>query len=334
MCDYSCHLLALMSVFVHPDLQGSQARAISNGYSSPTQRSPDGPPRPSTPESPEILRELRRYAASTDEDMAGTPGGLPSPLDMSSGATSDSQHYQSGDLRDDVPAAAASEVRGNKRKLSANSSKQFGSKRASAAGRYPGTSLGSGGSYPQAGLTSSSSMMGNMGHMTHPYHMGGGGGSSSFLQNTGQALGDLQAMFPSAASDLLGQGNGHLPPTVPSCSSLSSVYSSTGPAVSSASAPSSSSSSSSSLAQGSLPPYLMNPSMAGLLSPGYSLNYGGSEPRMYSNPPGGFPSSGPGSYSGPRSSLLGMALSQADGLLAGETDHSSSDDDVIEVMGQ
>uniref|UniRef100_A0A8C5FM62 Uncharacterized protein n=1 Tax=Gadus morhua TaxID=8049 RepID=A0A8C5FM62_GADMO len=300
------------------DLQGSQARAI-NGCSSPTQSSPDGPPRPSSPESPEILRELRRYAASADEDMAGAPGGLPSPLDMSSGAASDSQHYQSGDLRDDLPAASASDLRGNKRKLSANSSnKPFSSKRASAAGRYQGMSLGSGGSYPQAGLTSSSSMMGNMGHMTHPYHMGTGGGPSSFLQNAGQALGDLQAMFPSAASDLLGQGNGHLPSTVPSCSSLSSVYSSAGPAVSA----------------GSLPPYLMNPSMAGLLSPGYSLNYGGSEPRMYSNPPGGFPSSGPGPYSGSRSSLLGMALSQADGPLAGDTDHSSSDDDVIEVMGQ
>ena len=329
--------MVLMSVSAHQD---SQAHAVSNGCSSPTQRlhSPDGPPRPSTPESPEILRELRRYANSTDEDTAGAPSDLPSPLNISAVPAGDSQ---SSDLRVDLPAATG-DVRGTKRKLSANnnSGKQFGTKRGSAAGCFPGMSLGSGVTYPSAGLTSSSSLMGNMGQMTHPYLMGSSGGSSYLT--AGQTLGDLQAMFPSAVSDPLGQGNGHLPSTAPSCSSLSSVYSSAGPAVSSAPSPSTSSSS---LAQGSLPPYMMNPSMAGLLAPGYSLDYSQSEPRMYSNPLGGFPSSGPGSgssgflpgsFSSTRSSLLGMALSQADAPLTRETDNggSSSDDDVIEVMGQ
>ncbi|KAJ3603212.1 hypothetical protein NHX12_030955 [Muraenolepis orangiensis] len=317
----------------------SQAHAVSNGCSSPTQRqqSPDGPQRPSTPESPEILRELRRYAASTDRDTTGEASDLPSPLDMSAAPGGDSQCGRSGHLREDLPPAMA-DIRGIKRKLSANNSnnnggsKQFGSKRASAAGRFPGMSMGSGATYPSTGLTSPSSLMGNMGPGTHPYLMGSSGGSS-FLQTAGQTLDDLQAMFPSAASDLLGRGNGHSPSMAPSCSSLSSVYSSTGPAVSSAP---SASTSSSSQAQGSLPPYLMNPSMAGLLSSGYNLNYGQSEPRMYSDPLGGFPSSGPTSFSSPHSSLLGMALSQTHAPLTRDAHDggSSSDDDVIEVMGQ
>lgn len=310
---------------------------VSNGCSSPTQRqlSPDRPPLPATPESPEILRELRRYA---DEDAAQVPSDLPSPLDMSSAPASDLQHNQPGHTRDDL-ATTAGDIRGNKRKLSTNGNggggKQFGSKRASAAGRFPGMSLSGGGvTYPSASLTSSSSLMGNVGHMNHPYLMGGGGSSgSAYLQTAGQTLGDLQAMFPSAASDLLGQGSAHLPSTAPSCSSLSSAYAATGPAMSSAP---SASTSSSSLAQGSLPPYMMNPSMAGLLAPGYSLNYSQSEPRMYSNPLGNFSSPGLGSFSSPHSSLLGMALSQADPPFIRETDNggSSSDDDVIEVMGQ
>jgi len=311
------------------------SHVVSNGCSSPTQQqlSPDRPPPPSTPESPEILRELRRYAASADEDAAGVPSDLPSPLDMSSTPASDSQHNQSDHIRHHL-AAAAADIRGTKRKLSTNNSngggsKQFGSKRASAAGRFPGMSPSSGVTYPSGSLSSSSSLMGNMGHMTHPYLMGGSSGGSAYLQTAGQTLGDLQAMFPSAASDLLCQGSAHLPSAAPSCSSLSSGYAATGPTMSSA--PSASTSSSS-----SLPPYMMNPSMAGLLAPGYSLNYSQSEPRMYSNPLGGFPSPGLSSFSSPHSSLLGMALSQADAPFIRETDNggTSSDDDVIEVMGQ
>ncbi|KAM4613378.1 helicase ARIP4 [Polymixia lowei] len=336
------------------DSQGSEIHPVSNGCSSPAeqQRSPDGEPRPSTPESPEILRELSRYTASTDNATAGVGNELSSPSDMSAvpaGDEGSSQHNQTSDLsrqlRDDLLGSTIG-VRGSKRKMSTDGhgNKQLGGKRASSAAHFPGLSLGSGLSFPSMGLNSSSLM----GHMGHQLLMGGSGGSS-FLQTPGQTMGDLQTMFSSAGTDLLSQsatGNGHLPSsTSSSCSSLSSVFSSAATTIPMSSTPSASTSSSS----GSLPPYLMNANMAGLLSSGFPLSYSQSllpEPRMYSNPllsgAGGFPAPSPSSaassflphFNNPTSSLLGAALSQPDTHLTTENGGSSSDDDVIEVTGQ
>ncbi|KAK5872494.1 hypothetical protein PBY51_013189 [Eleginops maclovinus] len=237
-------------------------------------------------------------------------------------------------------------MRGSKRRSTeSQGNTSMGSKRTSAASRYPGLSMGSSRlSFPSAGLNSSS-VLGNLGHMSHPLLMGGSGGSS-FLQNPGQTLADLQTMFTSAGSDLLRQpatGNGHLPSS--SSSSLSPVYSSASATIPMSSTPSAATSSS--LASGSLPPYLMNPNMAGLLSSGFPLNYSQSllsESRMFSSPllPGGFqmPNSSSNTssflshFNNPTSSLLGAALSQPDIHQSTENGGSSSDDDVIEVTGQ
>ena len=221
-------------------------------------------------------------------------------------------------------------------------------KRGSAVSRYPGMSLSGGLSYPQAGGLNPGSLMGALGHMSHPMLMGAGAGGgdaaggsssgSSYLQNPGHALCDLQAMFPTAGTNFLGPatGNGHLP----SSSSSTSAFSSTTTTM--ASLPPASSS--------SLPPYLLNPSMAGLLS-GFPLTYSQSQPRMYpgsmhlpgagmlsSATPSSTVSSYQAHYPGSPSSLLGAALSQPDSyphdLAAAENGGSSSDDDVIEVTGQ
>ncbi|XP_011612172.2 helicase ARIP4 isoform X2 [Takifugu rubripes] len=325
---------------------------VSNGCSSPVnqqQHSSNGEQQPSSPLSSEILTEFSRYAASSG--AGGTRNEMPSPSDTSSTPAGNEalQNNETLDLSrqlSDHLLSSGLEVRGGKRRSSENQGNpQAGVKRSSAAAHFPGMSMGSSGlSFPPMGLNSSS-ILGNLSHMSHPLLMSGGGGSS-FLQPSGQARADLQSIFPSAGSDLLRHsvtGNGHIP--TPSSSSLPTVFSSA-----STTSPMSSSSTaapSSSLASGSLPPYLMNPNMTSLLSSGFPLNYCQSllsEPRMFPNPllsgSGGFPVPNSNSqgllshFNNPTSSLLGAALSQPDRREDTENGGSSSDDDVIEVMGQ
>ncbi|XP_056260191.1 helicase ARIP4 [Seriola aureovittata] len=339
------------------DTQGSLIHPVSNGCSSPVdqqQCSPNREQRPSSPLSSEILRELSRYTSSTGDATAGMGNELPSPPDVSAVPAGDggsSQINQPGDLSRQLSEdllSSALEMAGTKRKSTeSQGNTQIGGKRTSAATRFPGLSMGSSGlSFPPVGLNSSS-LLGNLGHMSHPLLMGGSGGSS-FLQTPGQTLADLQSMFPSAGSDLLRQsatGNGHLP--TPSPSSLPTVFSSASTTIPMSSTPSAAASSS--LAPGSLPPYLMNPNMAGLLSSGFPLNYSQSllsEQRMFPTPllsgSGGFSAPNSSSttssfvshYNNPTSSLLGAALTQPDRYQSTENGASSSDDDVIEVTGQ
>lgn len=341
------------------DSQGSLMHPVSNGCSSPSdqqQLSPNGEQRSSSPLSSEILRELSRYTSSTGDSAAAASirNDLSSPSDVSAALTGDrgsSQNSQTGDvsrqLGDDLLGPDL-EMRGSKRRNTDNQGNtQTGGKRTSAATRFPALSMGSSGlSFPPVGLNSSS-LLGNLGHMSHPLLMGGSSGSS-FLQTPGQTLADLQTMFPSAGSDLLRQsttGNGHLPNS--SSSSLPTVFSSASTTIPMSSSPSAATSSS--LGSGSLPPYLMNPNMAGLLTSGFPLNYSQSllpEPRMFPSPllsgSGGF--QGPNSssttssflshFNNPTSSLLGAALTQSDRHQSMENGGSSSDDDVIEVTGQ
>uniref|UniRef100_A0A8C4HBH6 RAD54 like 2 n=1 Tax=Dicentrarchus labrax TaxID=13489 RepID=A0A8C4HBH6_DICLA len=328
------------------DTHGSLIHPVSNGCSSPVdqqQQSPNGEQRPSSPLSSEILREISRYTSSTGDATAGMGHELPSPSDVSAvpaGDEGSSQNNETGDLSrqlsDDLLSSSL-EMRASKRKSTeTQGNAQIGGKRTSAATRYPALSMSSSGlSFPPVGLNSSS-LLGNLGHMSHPLLMGGSGGSS-FLQTPGQTLADLQNMFPSAT------GNGHLP--TPSSSSLPTVFSSASTTMPMSSAPSAAPSSS--LASGSLPPYLMNPNMAGLLSPGFPLNYSQSllsEPRMFSTPllsgSGGFSAPNSSSttssflshYNNPTSSLLGAALTQPDRHQSAENGGSSSDDDVIEAF--
>ncbi|XP_073324230.1 helicase ARIP4 [Pagrus major] len=336
------------------DSQGPLIHPVSNGCSSPgdqQQPSPNGEQRSSSPLSSEILREISRYTSSTGDAPAGVGNELPSPSDalaLRAGDEGSSQGSETGDLSrqltDDILSSAL-EMRGSKRRSSdSQGNTQVGGKRTSAASHFP---MSSGGlSFPPVGLNSSS-LLGNLGHMSHPLLMGGSGGSS-FLQTPGQTLADLQTMFPSAGSDLLRQsatGNGHLP--TPSSSSLPNVFSSASTTIPMSS--SSSAAPSSSLASGSLPPYLMNPNMAGLLSSGFPLNYSQSllsDSRMFPTPllsgSGGFPAPNSSSttssflshFNNPTSSLLGAALTQPDRHHSAENGGSSSDDDVIEVTGQ
>lgn len=328
--------------------QGSLIQPVTNGCSSPVDqppRSPNRDPRPSPPLSSDLLRELSSFSSPGADSSSGLRNELLSPSDSvpGSGAGGHTQNSPTTDLNrplgDDLLSSAL-EMHGMKRKNSEPHTNMYSAaKRTSAATRFPGFTMGSSGlSFPPMGLNSSS-LLGNLGHVNHPLLMGGSAGSS-FLQSPGQNMGELQSMFPgSTGSDILRQpatGNGHL--QTPS----SSIFSS---------APSSipSTASSSALSSSSLPPYLMNPNMAGLLTSGFPLNYSQSllpDSRMLSSPllsgsgslPNSIPSTSSSSFlshfSNPTSSLLGAALTQSDRHHSAENGGSSSDDDVIEVIGQ
>uniref|UniRef100_A0A8C2WW67 RAD54 like 2 n=1 Tax=Cyclopterus lumpus TaxID=8103 RepID=A0A8C2WW67_CYCLU len=284
------------------DTQGSLIHPLSNGCSSPVdqqQGSPNGEQRPSSPLSSEILRELSRYASSTDDATAGMGNELPSPSEMlalTAGNEGNLQNNQTGDLNrqlsDDLLSSAL-EMRGSKRRSTEiQGNAQMGGKRTSAAARFPGLSMGSGGlSFSPVGLNSSS-LLGNLGHMSHPLLMGGSSGSS-FLQTTGQTLADLQTMFPSAAST-----------TIPMASTPSAATSS-------------------SLVQSLLSESRMFP------TPLLSGSGGFPTPNSSSTT-----SSFLSHFNNPTSSLLGAALTQPDMHQSTENGGSSSDDDVIEVTGQ
>ncbi|XP_076125390.1 helicase ARIP4 isoform X1 [Alosa pseudoharengus] len=301
--------------------QGASLRSVSNGGKQPS---------PSPPDSPEILRELHRY----EETVA--MGGELSPADR--GETSgdvrqqqgQQQQQQHGQTADAYSRTDEGDLRGNKRKWF---QRQHGGKRSLGASEFPSFPMSGGGgassvTFPSMGLNPQ--LLGT-GHMSHPLLGGGAESRSQF----GDTLGDLHSMFPplpsaSSGPDAVGlgtTGNGPLP----SSSALASTSSS-------------SSSSSSALPSTSLPPFLLNPSMASMLSGSFPLPYSQSLfPSSSSLMPTASSSSSsatPGflsHYPSPTSTLLGAALARQDPPHPGmgaENGGSSSDDDVIEVMGQ
>uniref|UniRef100_A0A8C7XHJ6 RAD54 like 2 n=1 Tax=Oryzias sinensis TaxID=183150 RepID=A0A8C7XHJ6_9TELE len=313
---------------------------VSNGCSSPVdqqRRSPVSDQRSSSPLSSEILREITRYSLSADEAPGGGENASQS-LDVPTDRDAAQSCERGRQLSDDLLRSAL-EMRGSKRKRAeSQGSTQIQDEPGSAAAQFPGMPMSSGGlSFPPVGLNSSS-LLGNLGHMSHQLLMAGGGGSS-FLQTPRQTMADLQTMFPTPSTDHLRQpptGNGHLPPP-----SSSSAFSSTATSIPMSSAASAATSS-------SLPPYLMNPNMAGLLTSRFPLTYSQSllsEPRMFPSSllagTGGFSASNSSSAAGflspfnnPTSSLLGAALTQPDRYPGAVNGGDSSDDDVIEVTGQ
>uniref|UniRef100_A0A673HPT2 Helicase ARIP4-like n=1 Tax=Sinocyclocheilus rhinocerous TaxID=307959 RepID=A0A673HPT2_9TELE len=206
------------------------------------------------------------------------------------------QHRQ---LSNDI--ASSVDVQSLKRKLlESRTSKPPSTKRTSTstgvAGSYPGFPLSSGFGFPSMGLNPA--LLGALGHMTPPSL-----GSRSHLLHTLSSTCSTNTTSSTHAGML---------------------------APSSSSVPSSSSSSTSS----SLPPFLMNPGMASMLS-GFPVPFsqplfpGSLHPRGLSSMPA------PASNFLSSSGLLGAAFNRPDTHPSlAENGGSSSDDDVIEVMGQ
>ncbi|XP_031424233.1 helicase ARIP4 isoform X3 [Clupea harengus] len=303
--------------------QGGSLHSVSNGGTSSPERKQ---PSPSPPESPEILRELHRYeetVAMGDELSPPDRGEMSGDNRRQHGQTADAYGWP-------TPGTDEGDLRGNKRKWF---QRPHGGKRSLGASEFPSFPMGGGADgggmgFPSVGLNPA--LLGTLGHMNHSLLGGGGGGAGSRSQ-FGDGLGDLHSMFPppssSSGPDALGleaTGNGPLPG--------SSALASTSAA--------SSSSSSSALPSSSLPPFMLNPSMASMLSGGgFPLSYNQSHFPGSSSSSSASSSTTPGflsHYPSGTSSLLGAALARPDlpHSSMAENGGSSSDDDVIEVMGQ
>uniref|UniRef100_A0A672NNW8 RAD54 like 2 n=1 Tax=Sinocyclocheilus grahami TaxID=75366 RepID=A0A672NNW8_SINGR len=280
-----------------------------------------GKPRPleggATEESGPPLHSVSNGRASPQEPKRLTPGASPRPSPQDSPkllrefqrtpepsrvdrpiqnpVRIPDQHRQ---LSNDI--ASSMDVQSLKRKLlESRTSKPPSTKRTSTstgiAGSYPGFPLSSGFGFPSMGLNPA--LLGALGHMTPPSL-----GSRSHLLHTLTSTCSTNTTSSTHAGML---------------------------APSSSSVPSSSSSSTS-----SLPPFLMNPGMASMLS-GFPVPFsqplfpGSLHPRGLSSTPASasnFLSS---------SGLLGAAFNRPDTHPSlAENGGSSSDDDVIEVMGQ
>uniref|UniRef100_A0A8C2H097 RAD54 like 2 n=1 Tax=Cyprinus carpio TaxID=7962 RepID=A0A8C2H097_CYPCA len=310
---------------------GPPLHSVSNGRASPQEPKRltlEAPPRPSPQDSPKLLREFQsnKDPVPVGENLPSSGTPEPSGVDrpIQNPVRIPDQHRQ---LSNDV--ASSVDIQSLKRKLlESRTSKPSSAKRTSTstgvAGSYPGFPLSSGFGFPSMGLNPA--LLGTLGHMTPPSL----GSRSHLLQQAGQALGDLHAMFPTDPLGL-GMSNSTLSTTCSTNTTSSTHAGILAPSLSSV--PSSSSSSTSS----SLPPFLMNPSMASMLSRfpvpfSQPLFPGSLHPRGMSSTPA--PASTTSNFLS-SSSLLGAAFNRPDTHPSlAENGGSSSDDDVIEVMGQ
>lgn len=340
-----------------------------NGCLSPDRRQlvPKVVSLPLSADSPEIINELQRYTSASVSDttevatvqperaVEGNVTDLPSAKLVQTSCGSMSHHDASvtNVVQPTMDTTAAQDLRlGTKRKapsppLDERASKQPSAKHSSAPLPSHGYPFAGGYGIPPIGLNSA--MLG--GSLGHPLFMGS---ASHYFQPPHTQLGDPRYMYP----DVFGMNGTNNAPTS-SCSS--SLTTSTTAAVSTSSSPCHSIKATSSL-PGTLPPFMLNPSMAGMLPPGYPLPYSPSLASLYSGSmlPGGLP--GPAAIPGPAGASF---LSQYPPAAASNSssspspssfspsarsvDHrapvvvnggdvgrvsSSDDDDVIEVRGQ
>ncbi|XP_051979816.1 LOW QUALITY PROTEIN: helicase ARIP4-like [Xyrauchen texanus] len=302
---------------------GPALLSVSNGRASPQEQkrlTPEAPPRSLPPDSPELLRQFHANSDTVLAEDNLISSGTPEPSGMDRPAQHNRVSEQHRQLGND--GITSLDVQSLKRKLAeSRTSKQSSSKRTStSAGSYPGFPLSSGYGFSPMGLNPA--LLGALGHLTPPTL----GGRSHLLHQAGQTLGDLNTMFPSETLGLRASNSSF----APTCSTNTTSTTHGSMLASSSSVPSSSSSSSSS----TLPPFMMSPGMASMLS---------SFPVPFSQPlfPSSFHPRGLSSTPTPASNflstsdLLGASFSRSEmHPSAAENGGSSSDDDVIEVMGQ
>ncbi|XP_007575196.1 helicase ARIP4-like isoform X2 [Poecilia formosa] len=333
----------------------------SNGCISPD-RKPKAPskavPRPLSPDSPEIISELQRYTAGSGSDAADgeAEGGTNAPPSnklpqkncgstYSGEASSHHDASVTNVTQPNVDTCVPQDLRiGSKRKAPSPSMENRAGKQPYA-GKHcsssPGFPFSGGYGLPPMGLNSA--MLG--GSVGHPLFMGS---SSHYFQPPSSQLGDPAYMY----RDVFGLSGASTTP------SFSSQSSSTTVTTSASSSPSVSVSAAGSL-PGALPPYMLGPSMAGMLPPGFPLSYSPSLAGLYSGSmlPGPAATPGPAGASFlsqyPQTAASGSSSSSSPSSFSpsarseshrapvlvngGEVSGGSSsddDDDVIEMMGQ
>ncbi|XP_030278199.1 helicase ARIP4-like isoform X1 [Sparus aurata] len=350
------------------DSQTPPEEGSTNGSSdclSPDRKQQDkSMPRPLSPDSPEIISELQRYTDATGGSGApaeSNKNNLPSTKPLQNNGSGNLSHRDASVIsvaQPNMDATAAQDLRtGSKRKASTPPLEERPSKQPSA-GKHSSASLASQGfpftrgyGLPPLGLNPA--MLG--GSLGHPLFMGAG---SPYFQLPHSQLGDPTYMYP----ELFGFGGAG---GVPTSSSSSTTTTSTAVSTSSSSSPPLPVKAASSV-PGSLPPFMLSPSMAGMagmLPPGFPLSYSHSLASLYTGSmlPGGLPgpaatpgpagasflsqypptnassssSSSPSSFSpSARSEGHRSALLVNGGNVGSASSSDDDDDDVIEVRGQ
>uniref|UniRef100_A0A671TPQ3 RAD54 like 2 n=1 Tax=Sparus aurata TaxID=8175 RepID=A0A671TPQ3_SPAAU len=302
------------------------------------------------------LKHHRYSQTPPEEDRKQQDKSMPRPLSPDSPEIiSELQRYT--DATGGSGAPAENLRTGSKRKASTPPLEERPSKQPSA-GKHSSASLASQGfpftrgyGLPPLGLNPA--MLG--GSLGHPLFMGAG---SPYFQLPHSQLGDPTYMYP----ELFGFGGAG---GVPTSSSSSTTTTSTAVSTSSSSSPPLPVKAASSV-PGSLPPFMLSPSMAGMagmLPPGFPLSYSHSLASLYTGSmlPGGLPgpaatpgpagasflsqypptnassssSSSPSSFSpSARSEGHRSALLVNGGNVGSASSSDDDDDDVIEVRGQ
>lgn len=226
-------------------------------------------PRPLSPDSPEIIDELQRYTCGAGADAAAE-----SSLSVSPSSKPLQAKGGDGVNHHDAADATAQDLRmGTKRKASPPSLDEVASKQPFA-GKLSSATLPSQGfpftgGYGRPAMGLNSAMLG--GSLRSPLFMGSG---SHYFHPPTAPLGDPSYMYP----DLFGMNGSSTVPT-PSSSSSSSSATQTSSTISSSS---SALAKATSLLPGAVPPFLLNPSVPGMLPPGFPLSCTSSLARLYS----------------------------------------------------
>ncbi|XP_075882242.1 helicase ARIP4-like isoform X2 [Nelusetta ayraudi] len=241
----------------------------SNGALSPNgkpQVTSNSVPRPLSPDSPEIIDELQRYAGGSKEPPErATESGNGSSLPPTGSASRRLDAAPTSVIQATADAGAAQDLRtASKRKAPTPPSvdeRPGKQQRSSASRSLPGFPFPPGYGLPPLGL--------NPAMLGHPLFMGAG---SPYFQPPGGQLGDPGYMYP----ELFGPA--------PSASSSSSATTTT----------TTTTSCSSSASVKAPPPFMLSPSMAhmaAMLQPGFPLSYGQSLASLYTGSmlPGGLP---------------------------------------------
>lgn len=369
--------LTLTLCFLLSDSKGPPEKASansSNGSLPPNRKqqvTSNSMPRPLSPDSPEIIDELQRYASATggsgeksEKAAEGSKNNLTSAKLLQANGASAGDSFASGNvshhdasvtnvIQPNMDATAAQDLRtGSKRKASTPPSLEERPSKQPSAGKHSSASLSLHGfpfapgyGLPPLGL--------NPAMLGHPLFMGAG---SPYFQSPNTQLGDPGYMYP----ELFGLGGAG---AVPSSSSATTTTSTT---VSSSSSSSASVKAACSVA-GAPPPFMLSPSMAGMaamLPPGFPLSYSQSLASLYTGSmlPGGLPGQaatpGPGGasflsqYQGTSASSScssspssfspsvrsegqrGPVLVNGGNISSGSGSGSDDDAEVIEVRGQ
>ncbi|KAM6924905.1 helicase ARIP4-like [Xenentodon cancila] len=316
------------------DLQAPSSQVVSangsNGCLSPDRKQPlpKAASCPLSPNSPEIIKELQQYtcgsvadapaicAAQTDRAAESSVADLPSAKLVQSTCGSHHDASVPNVVQPSMDTAAAQDLRIAAKRKAYSPSLDERARKQPSAGKHSSAPLPSRG-YPFAGgyglppVGLGSAMLG--GSLGHPLFMGSG---SNYFQAPHTQLGDPRYMYP----DMFGFNRASSPPTSSSSSSLTTTAA---PPVSTTSSPSASVKAAGSL-PGTLPPFMLSPSMAGMtgmLPPGYPISYNPSLASLYSGSmlPGGLP--GPAATPGPAGASF---LSQYPPTAASNSSSSSS----------